>query len=556
MEFGTILGDIVILLGAASMLGMLCERIGLSAIIGSLVAGMIVGPGILHAVTTEPKQIEQIAEIGVALLLFTIGLELSRSRLRSYGLRGVQGGVLQIVITIAVTAGIVLLLGGGVAIALVVGSMVAISSTASVARVLAERAELDSLHGRVSMSVLIIQDLAIVPLLLMVSFLGSGSSFDDVAIEVGGSAFWLTCFLAGILFVGLLVIPRIFGSTARTGNRDLPIVLALVTCLLAAWIAMLLGFSPALGAFGAGLVLADSPYAQQIRSDVVPFKAVFLTLFFASIGTLAEVPWLLSGFNLLIVLGISLGIILLKIVVAFVIFRALGIQNRISIASALCLAQIGEFSFVIGTAASQRGLIPSEVFQILTSSSLITLLLVPLLVGHSRGCSNLIVQCLVWMRLLRDAGLEEEKISQLKDHVIVIGAGPAGRAVLNRLRAEGREPVIVEMNPRTVRELGDSDHNVVLGNAARGGILLHAGVQQAKSMIVTLPDTQSSIGVIEQARNLAPDLLIAVRARYKVHNHLLEAAGADIIVTEEDHVGEALGDVTIDRLRGGSASSE
>ncbi|MDG1898956.1 MAG: NAD-binding protein, partial [Phycisphaerales bacterium] len=325
---------------------------------------------------------------------------------------------------------------------------------------------------------------------------------------------------------------------------------------LAAWIAWLLGFSPALGAFGVGLVLADSPYAQQIRSDVVPFKAVFLTLFFASIGTLAEVPWLLSGFNLLIVLGISFGIILLKIVVAVVIFRVLGIQNRVSIASALCLAQIGEFSFVIGTAASQRELIPPEVFQILTSSSLITLLLVPLLVGRSRGCANFIVQCLVWMRLLRDAGLEEEELSQLEDHVIVVGAGPAGRAVLNRLRAEGREPVIVEMNPRTVRELGDSDHHVVLGNAARGGILLHAGVQEAKSMIVTLPDTQSSIAVIEQARNLAPDLLIAVRARYKVHNHLLEAAGADIIVTEEDHVGEALGDVTIDRLRGGSSSDE
>ena len=556
MEFGTILGDIVILLGAASLLGMLCERIGLSAIIGSLVAGMLVGPGILHAVVTEPGQIEQIAEIGVALLLFTIGLELSRSRLRSYGLRGVQGGLLQIVVTIAATTGVVLLLGGTVATALVVGSMVAISSTASVARVLTERAELDSLHGRVSMSVLIMQDLAIVPLLLMVSFLGSSSSFDDVAVELGGRAFWLTCFLAGIFLVGLLIIPRIFGSTARTGNRDLPIVLALVTCLLAAWIAWLLGFSPALGAFGAGLVLADSPYAQQIRSDVVPFKAVFLTLFFASIGMLADVPWLLSGINLWIVLGVSAAIILGKIFLAALVFRLLGIQARVGLASALCLAQIGEFSFVIGTAASQRDLISPEVFQILTSSSLITLLLVPLLVGHSRGCSSAIVRMMNRLHLLRESGPEGESLSELSDHVILVGAGPAGRGVLQRLRAEGREPVIIEMNPRTVRELGRDDHRVVLGNAARGGILLHAGVQQAKSLIVTLPDTQSSIAVIEQARNLAPNLLIAARARYNVHNHLLEQAGADIIITEEDRVGEALGEVTIERLRGGPASAE
>ena len=550
MEFGTMLGDIVILLGAASLLGMLCERIGFSAIIGALLAGVLVGPGVLHAVATEPKEMEQIAEIGVALLLFTIGLELSRSRLRTYGLQGVRGGVLQIVVTIACTAGVVLLLGGGTSMALVVGSMIAISSTASVARVLTEQAELDSQHGRVSMSVLIMQDLAIVPLLLMVSFLGQSTSFNDVAVELGGRAFWLACFLAGIFLVGLLVIPRIFGSTARTGNRDLPIVLALVTCLLAAWIAWLLGFSPALGAFVAGLVLADSPYAQQIRADVLPFKAVFLTLFFASIGMLADVPWLLSGVNLWIVLGVAAAIILGKIVLAGLVFRLLGIQGRISIASALCLAQIGEFSFVIGTAAPRRDLISNEIFQILTSASLVTLLLVPLLVGRSHWCSTRLVRLLVGLRLMKEPGPEGESLAALEDHVILVGAGPAGRSVLDRLRGEGREPVIIEMNPRTVRELGREEHRVVLGNAARGGILLHAGVKRAQALIVTLPDTTASVGVIEQARNLAPDLLIAARARYKVHNHLLEEAGADVVITEEDQVGDVLGEVMIDRLRG------
>ena len=183
MESWTILGDLVILLGAAALLGMLFERIGFSAIIGSLVAGIVVGPGLLNVVVTDPETIEKIAEIGVALLLFTIGLELSRKRLKSYGVRGVHGGILQVMVTIGATLVISLLLGASIKSALVIGSMIAISSTASVARVLTDRAELDSLHGRLSMSVLIIQDLAIVPLLLMVSFLGSASSFDEVAME-------------------------------------------------------------------------------------------------------------------------------------------------------------------------------------------------------------------------------------------------------------------------------------------------------------------------------------------------------------------------------------
>ena len=552
MESWTILGDLVILLGAAALLGMLFERIGFSAIIGSLVAGVVVGPGLLDVVVTDPETIEKIAEIGVALLLFTIGLELSRKRLKSYGVRGVHGGILQVMVTIGATLVISLLLGASIKSALVIGSMIAISSTASVARVLTDRAELDSLHGRLSMSVLIIQDLAIVPLLLMVSFLGSASSFDEVAIQLGGRAFWLTCFLVVIFLAGLIVVPRIFGSTARTGNRELPIVLALVTCLLATWMAWWLGFSPALGGFVAGLVLADSPYAQQIRADVVPFKAVFLTLFFASIGMLADVPWLFSSFNVWLVLGASIAIVVGKVVLAAVVFRFVGFQARTSIAAGLCLAQIGEFSFVIGAVAARNELISPEVFQILTSSSLVTLLLVPLLVGHGGACAGAIERFLARVGVLREVEPEGKEIELLHDHVIIIGAGPSGQRVMNRLRDEGRDPVIIEMNPRTIQSLSESNYQVVLGNAARSGILLHAGIQKAEALVVTLPDTRTSVSVIEQARNLAADLLIVARARYNVHIDQLVDAGADIVVTEEDRVGDALGEAMIDRLRGGA----
>ncbi|MEE3001383.1 MAG: cation:proton antiporter [Planctomycetota bacterium] len=548
MVFWTVLGDIVILLGAAALLGMLFERVGMSAIIGSLVAGVLVGPGIFNLIGTAPEMMERAAEIGVALLLFTIGLEMSRKRLLAFGMQGVKAGILQMSFTMAAAMVIIMAWGLDWRASIAVGAMVALSSTASVARVLTDRSELDSEHGRISMAVLIVQDLAIVPLMLVVSFLGERAELGGLADQISGTAMGLVVFIGSFVLAGLLLLPRLFRSTARTGNHDLPVVLALVTCLLACWVAWRLGLSPALGAFVAGLVLADSPFAKQIRSDVVAFKAVFLTLFFASIGMLADIPWLLTGSNLLFVLGISMAIVVGKMIMTGGVVRMLGVAPRTSIATGLSLAQIGEFSFVIGAVAVGNALISHDVFQILTSASLVSLLLVPLLAGHARNISTSLERVLLRIGVVRQAAMDPATAEELHDHVIVIGAGPAGQGVIRCLRERGLEPLVIELNPRTVQTLRTWDLRAILGNATRPDILMHAGVPSARAVIVTLPDTHASVLVIEQVRNLAANLQIIARARYNIHVGLLEDAGADMIVNEEDRVGDAMGVIAVEGL--------
>ena len=544
MEAWNILGDVVLLLAAAAGVGMLFERLGASSIIGCMIAGMLVGPGVLGWVHSEPETIEHIAEIGVALLLFTIGLEVSRSKLRAFGVRGLSAGILQVTVTLFIVAIIARLLGLPWTSSLAVGAVVAVSSTAAVARVLTERSEVDSLHGRMSLAVLIVQDVALVPLLLMVTFLGEAADFQQVVSEVGQATGRIVLYTVVLFLVGLLLIPRLFRSSAATQNRDLPVVLAVVTCLLATWISWRLGLSPALGAFVAGLVLADSAFARQIRADITTLKAVFLTLFFASIGMLADLPWLLESWHLGLVLLVSLGIILVKALITAAVVRFSGTSTPVAVAVGACLAQLGEFSFVLGAVARSNGVLDTFTFQVLTSSSLITLMLVPLLVGRARWIVAVVD------RLCRgDGSLSRADVGvDLSNHIVVVGAGPAGRSVLRDLVEHSVATVVIEANPATVQLVGQLGMHAVLGNATRPGILREAGISTAGAVIVTLPDPDAAVMVVEQVRTSAPNCRVLVRCRYNVHAPRLLAAGADCIVQEEDKVGEALGALVVEEL--------
>ncbi|MBT7352117.1 MAG: sodium:proton exchanger, partial [Phycisphaerae bacterium] len=336
--------DLVVLLSVASLLGVVAERLRLSSIVGAIVGGMLVGPGLLGWVHNDHLEVQYVAEFGVALLLFTIGLEITREKLVAFGLQGAAVGVLQVVVTLVGGALAAWLFGWGIGGSIAIGSMVALSSTAAVARTLFDSGQLESQHGRMAVAMLLVQDLAIVPLVIGLTILGGPIEIQEVAAEIGFAGARMVGAVLIIGLVAVLLIPRLLHSSHLSGNRELPIVLAVVTAVLAAWLSHELGLSAAVGAFIAGLALANSPFARQIRSDVTGLKAIFLTIFFASIGTLADLSWIFTDNHIVTVIMLACVIVIGKAILSGFAARLAGVATGTALAAGICVAQIGEFS--------------------------------------------------------------------------------------------------------------------------------------------------------------------------------------------------------------------
>jgi len=525
-----VITDLVILLSVASVFGVAAERVGISAIVGAILAGMLVGPGMLGWVGDEHLEVQYVADFGVALLLFTIGLEITRDKLVAFGLPGARAGVLQIALTIVFGVGGSLIFGWDWPAAIAIGAMVALSSTAVVARTLFDSGQLESPHGRFGLATLLVQDLAIVPLVVLLALIGGPVEASDVAAELGFAGARMVIAVLIIGTVAILLVPRLLRSTHISGNRELPVVLAVVTGVLAAWISHELGLSAAIGAFIAGLALANSPFARQIRADVTGLKAIFLTIFFASIGTLADLPWIFSGDRIVTVLLLACIIIVGKTLVAGFAVRLSGAAIGTALATGLCLAQIGEFSFVLGGVARGEGLIDDETLDLFMAASVITLLLVPVLIGAAPR---------VAARGSDAVTKGDFKVGQ--GRAIIIGVGPSARPSIEGLRELGIPLTVVDFNSYAVQQIRDEGEGGVVGDARRAEILRAAGVAAARLVVVSLPDPHAAGETIEQVRLLAPSVPIVARCRYNRSEPLLRRAGATNVILEEDAVGLVLG---------------
>jgi len=536
MVFWHIVGDITVLLSVAVVLGIVAEKIGLSGIVGYLIAGTIVGPSMLNLIASDENAIVSIAEIGVSLLLFTIGLEVNGQRLKQLLGKNMPIGVSQVVITGGFGYAVAKLFGVSTSPALIVGAMCALSSTAVVSRVLQNRSELDAAHGRLTFSVLLVQDLAIVPLMLLVAFLQE--SPDDVTLvsQVGVAGAKLIALFVVIFLIGILVLPKFFCAALIRRSSEFPVILGIVTALASMWLADELSMSPALGAFIAGLILAGTPFASQIRGDMAPLKYIFLTLFFACTGMLADLPWLIEAYHWLWTIGVVAGIVVGKSVIVWMIAMFWKQPRRVSIASGLCLAQIGEFSFVIGAEALNAGILDKGLFQLMMSSSLITLLLTPFLIARARPIAKSIDTVLGGDGPI---GVCEETKS-VQDHVVVIGYGVAGKAVVSDLLESGQQVLVIDMGPSGVKQANIDGAISILGNSQRREVLEHAGVRSAKLLVCTLPDHRSAALSIQQVRAFASSIPIVARARYSIHASELSTAGADVVVDEEKCVGHSI----------------
>ncbi len=595
MHSWLLLQDLLVIILAAFLLGTLAERLRQSALIGYLLAGTLIGPPVLGLVA-DAHRIELIAELGVALLLFTIGLEFSIKHLRELGARLLLAGAAQIVATLLLTAALAWLLRVPPRMAITIGVLVTLSSTACVIRVLNDRAALDSVYGRASLAILLTQDVAVIPLLILVGAINGGSVQESLAL-IGRTV------VGGVLLVvalyGLLnyVVPPLLGTQSVARNRELPILLSAAIALGAAFAAHFAGLSPALGAFVAGALLGGSPFATQIRADVATLKTLLVTLFFASVGMLADLQWFTD--HLFIVLLITLLVLVGKTLIVWIILRQLGYSHGPAIATGLCVANIGEFAFVLAeaaktgaanaAAATATATAPTSAaathataaaadvaasaphpeaafFQLIVSVAILSLMLTPLLVAFAPLAARWIERRIRSRSLISiapgspsqtHAGRRTSSNAdnpELADcevltpgaashigpapQIIVVGFGPAGEMVAGALYDQFAEKTLVlELNPQSARRAEGLGLRVLIGDATHGDVLSHIRLNEARIIIITIPDPDAAATILQQCRMIAPDAMVIVRSRYHVRHIELLLAGAHEVVDEEQQVG-------------------
>ena len=543
------LTEILILLAGALVLGALFERFKQSAILGYLLAGLLLGPGGPLKWVHGDEFVNGIAELGVSLLLFVIGLEFSLKRLLKIGAVGLGGGSLQVIVTCLLGAGAAKLLGLGGAESIAVGAVVALSSTACVLRVLADRAEMDSMTGRTCLGVLLLQDMAVVPLVLLVTMLGDkDATVGQIVVGMGTSALLIACLAGGMYLVSAYVLPRVMRDPTMVRNRELAILLSMVLALGSAWVAHELELSPAIGAFIAGILLAESPFAVQVRADVGALRALFVTLFFASVGMLGDVVWIMDHW-VLIAATVSV-IIVGKTLVTTVVVRVFMPRVRHAAGAALSLAQLGEFSFVLAQVAfaGGAGVLGEQTFKLFVSSTLVTLFLTPYMVAGGPKFGRLVQRLACKVGLEKMAEVEQnEGDAPREGHIVVVGFGPAAQRMYARMFEKHGSVLVVDLNPRNLTLARSMGLDAQVGDATNPEMVEHLHIQTALAVVVAIPDHRAVVTVIRHVRNLSATTPIIARSRYHSYADDIQRAGATVTVDEEDWVGRRLG-LEVNRL--------
>ncbi len=511
--------DVVTLLAVAAG-GLIGGRaLGLPAIVAYLLAGIVAGPGMLGLVQRSTG-LEQVAELGVALLLFGVGIEFSLAHLRRSLPRMLATGGLQVLATIAVTALLFRALGNGWPVAVFVGFLVALSSTAIVFKLFDESGEIDAPHGQTAAGILLLQDLALVPMMLLIPVLTRPG--DGIFASAGFALLRAAIALAVLLVAARLVLPRAFELVARTRTPELFPIAAVLAAFGTALLALQLGLSLPIGAFLAGLALSGSPYAHQAFAELLPLRDVFVALFFTLIGMLLD-PHTLFGTPA--VLLAMVGAVVLKGLLIAGIVRAVTGSRAVAIPTALALSQIGEFSFVLTEQGVDAGLVTHEYEQAFLGAAILTMAATPWLIGAARRLGTI------------GAGDPARTLgATVRDHVLLIGFGQTGQAVARVLRETGIPFKAVDLQAHYV-ETGTTDGlPVQFGDASRRAVLETMSAPYARAAVVAVGDAGATRRIVTQLRQLSPDLRILVRARRVEEIRELERLGANEVIPSEFEV--------------------
>ena len=522
-----LLPDLLILFALSVVAALAFHRLRLPPIVGFLITGVISGPygfGLIRNIA----DVESLAEIGVVLLLFTVGLEFSLQHLARLRRFLFIGGALQVGVTIAVTAALARSLAVAWPIAIFLGMLVALSSTAITLRLYAERGELDTPFGNASLGILIFQDLCVVPMMLLTPALaGGGRNPTSLARTLLEAAL----FIAATVVAARLVVPRILHLVAATRRREVFLLTIVLFCLGTAWASARVGLSLALGAFIAGIVIADSEYSQQALSDIVPLREVFNSLFFISIGMLFDIRTV-GRSPVLVICAIAM-VIVVKVVVTGGASLALGQSLRPALATGLGLAQIGEFSFVLSAAGMTAGLLDERLDQLFLAVAVGTMALTPALIDIAPRAGAWLERRTPnrWRPSQTAAPMQGD--APVGDHVIIVGFGFNGRNLARVLRDIGIAYRVIDSNASIARQERRHGEPVLYGDASSAEILHHAGVERARVLVVAISDIAATRATVASVRRLNPNVHVIVRTRYMREIGSLVKLGSGEVVPEE-----------------------
>jgi CPA2 family monovalent cation:H+ antiporter-2 len=541
----TILRELALLAGVSLLINLGLRRLRVPSVIGFLVTGILIGPHALGLVR-EPETVRALAEIGVVLLLFAIGLEFSLPDLRKLGRRAVIAGLAQVVVTAGVAALALFAFGAHPARAIFFGLLIAPSSTALVFRLLTDRGELQAPHGRVLTGVLLFQDLGVVPVMLLVPALaawalGGAPGAGAAASAAGGGLVAVLRALATAAAVGVAFmlarrgVPWLVSRAARTKSRETFLSAVLLVVVGSAWLSQSAGLSLALGAFLAGLVLAESEHRSQIHADILPFRDTFLSVFFISIGMLLD-PRTLMEYPVEVA-GVAAGLVLWKLVAASVAARYAGFPWRIAFAVGLGLAHVGEFSFILSQAAVPAGLLPAPWDQWFLAGAVFSMMLTPWLVNAAPGWALAVEMRLRSLReVSRLPGSPHEETPQsqlLRDHVVIAGFGLNGRNLTRVLRAVRIAHVVVDLDAEAIAQCAAEGSQALVGNVTQPEIQKQLGMTRARVFVLAISDPFASRHAARVARQLAPHVFVLVRTRSVEDIDGVYEAGANLVIPEE-----------------------
>ncbi len=527
-----VLKDIVIILGLSVVIILLFQRLKLPSVLGFLITGLICGPNGLKLVHAT-HEVELIAEIGIIFLLFVIGIEFSLKTLSSIKKTVIGGGLLQVLGTIAITAWLAHHFKLPWNQAIFIGFLLSLSSTAIVLKILQERGEITSPHGRVSVGILIFQDIIVVPMMLITPLLaGKATNLTHSLLIMGAKVVGII----GIMYIlARYVVPVLLQLVVKTKSRELFILTVVVLCFSTAWLTSSLGLSLALGAFFAGLIISESDYSHQATANILPFREIFVSFFFVSVGMLLNLKFFVN--HLVSIHLLTMGVILVKMLIIIITVLLLRYPARTIFITAFTLFQVGEFAFLLSVNGIKYKLLTPEVYQYFLAVSILTMGLTPFLIANASQTATFLIRYLLPRAVrerLQSIGQQKSKAEhEYNDHLVIIGYGTNGDN-LSTASKEAQIPyVVVELDPEIFKEIKSKGLPVIFGDACDEVILQHVNIHKARVIVIAISDPLATKKIITRIREVTETAYIIVRVKRKTEIEEIFRLGADEVIPEE-----------------------